>query len=265
MRRVCFLAALVFFASLNSSAEVAACPVKFRHEHRCHYHPVVPKGESPVEKAKREAQKIIDDAKRDAQKILDDAKHEADDIKARATTEAETIRATAQRDADNLRASAQRDAETAKASAQREVDNIIAKANRDAENIKANALHEKQEAQALMTAAVATQKAAADQIEKAKQSQLEFDSKTQELKDKIKEAEDAKRKADGAQEAFGQAKHDLEELKKKQVAHFEKIITKVNEPDVIFLPNPAVPPPGVPLCCGDPGKAAGNCCQTKEP
>jgi len=243
MRRVCFLAALVFFASLNWSAEVAACPVKFRHEHRCHYHPVVPKGESLVEKAKHEAQKIIDDAK-----------HEADDIKAKATSDANIIKADAKRDADDLRASAKREA-----------DNTMTNANLEAAKIKASAASEKTAADNLMAAAVATQKAAADQIEQASRSKQESDKQAQEFRDKSRDADAAKHKADDAQEAFGQAKRDWEEAKKEQMARFERIITKVKEPDVIFVPNPAVPPPGIPLCCGDPGKAAGNCCQTKEP
>jgi hypothetical protein len=216
MRRVCFLAVLTLFASTSSRVEASACAVNFRHEVvRCHHRPQGPSGESALEKAKREAQKIIDDAKR----------------------EAENTKASAQRDADNLRASAQRDAENLRASAQRDADNIKTKAMQDADNIKASALREKQEAQTLMAAAVATQKAAAEQIDQANHSKQDFDNKTQELKDKIKEAEDAKRKAGEAQTVFEEATRNLEADRKQLVDRFDKILRT---------------------------EGKGNCCQTKE-
>ena len=223
MRRVCFLGILALFVSFGLSVEAAACSVHVRHRHHiatCPHHPDVPSGETTLGKAKLEAQKIIDEAKRTADGILRNASLEADGIKAGAQRDADNIKTKAAQDADGIKASAQRDADSIKTKAaqdadgikvgaQRDADNIKAKASEDADNIKASAQREKRDADTLMAGAVATQKSAADQIDQANRSKQEFDNRTQELKDKIKEAQDTQRRAGEAQTVFEEATRKL--------------------------------------------------------
>jgi hypothetical protein len=208
MRRVFFVALLAFVVSSVSSVEAVACSVHFRDRHHvvtCPNRPDASSGLAILAQAKLDAQRIKDEA----QRVADEKIANADKIVATAQQQRDTIKANATLDADAIRARASQDA---------------AKTIQDAENIKASAQREKHDTETLLAGAVATQKSAADQIDQANRSKQEFDKQTQELKDKISAAEDAKRKAEEAQTVFEGTTRVLEAERKRLAVRFDRIL-----------------------------------------